>query len=329
MIDKDKIKKESIDELAKLRQRINELEKVKKEYKKTERTFKETESRLQCILSSMVDLVFAFDKDGRFIFYHSPELDALYMPPEKFIGKKHSEVMPLHMHEKFEEAFKKVQKGEIVEYTYWIEIKDRVRWFTVKLSPLFFDHEFAGSVAVAREVTEKKQVEEELEIYREQLENLVEERTAQLKAANKQLQMKIIEHREANLEKDKLIKTIETAREAINITTADGKIIYTNSAMDELFGYNKGELGGKYPSILNVDPQAELVTAQIMDQIEEEGYWEGEIHNKKKDGTKFLTYARISALKDKGGKILNFLSTQHDITERKRMEEALRVYDVE
>ena len=289
-----------------------------------ERMLKKTENRLKDTLSSMVDLVFAFDEDARFIFCHSPQPSDLYVPPEKFIGKKHSEVMPPHINELFEEAFKKIKKGEIAEYEYYIEIKGKVRWFTVKLSSLFYDHQFAGSVAVAREITERKEQEEKLKRNMEQLENLAEERTAQIKAINKQLQRNIIEHKKTDFEREKLLKTLEIAREAITITSEDGRMIYTNKAMDELFGYEEGELKGKHPSILNAKSKSELVTAQIMNQIREEGYWEGEIHNQKKDGTEFLSYARISVLKDKEGKIINFLSTQHNITESKRMKETLR-----
>ncbi|GAI44825.1 unnamed protein product, partial [marine sediment metagenome] len=59
----------------------------------------------------------------------------------------------------------------------------------------------------------------------------------------------ITESKRAQEEIVRLLKTVETAREAINVTSADGTIIYTNCAMDELFGYEKGELIGKYPSV--------------------------------------------------------------------------------
>lgn len=134
----------------------------------------------------------------------------------------------------------------------------------------------------------------------------------------------VTESKRAQEEIVRLLRTIENAREAINVTSSDGQIIYTNSAMDELFGYKKGGLIGKYPSVLNAGPTPEAVTKEIMAGIEKKGYWEGEIHNKRKDGTEFLSYARISSLVDEHGKILNFLSTQHDITERKRIESALR-----
>jgi PAS domain S-box-containing protein len=118
----------------------------------------------------------------------------------------------------------------------------------------------------------------------------------------------------------------ETTKEAINITTPDTVMIYTNDAMDELFGYKKGELIGKQVSILNAGPaqEAKEVPKPIVDAIKKKGVWEGEIHNKRKDGTEFTSLAIITALTDKNGKIINYISTQHDITERKRAEEALR-----
>ncbi|MBE0517497.1 MAG: PAS domain S-box protein, partial [Methanophagales archaeon] len=107
-------------------------------------------------------------------------------------------------------------------------------------------------------------------------------------------------------------------------TSADGTITYTNDAMDELFGYKKGGLIGKYPSILNAGPTPEDVTKRIMEAIKKEGYWEGEIQNKRKDGSDFISYAKISALKDNDGNIINYLSTQHDITDRKQAEEQIK-----
>lgn len=48
------------------------------------------------------------------------------------------------------------------------------------------------------------------------------------------------------------------------------------------------------------------------------------MRNRKKDATEFISYATVSAYKDKDGKIVSFVSTQHDITEQKLAEEKLR-----
>jgi PAS domain S-box-containing protein len=134
----------------------------------------------------------------------------------------------------------------------------------------------------------------------------------------------ITERKLAEAERKRLVAAIETSREAVCLTSSDGAIIYTNEAMDDLFGYRKEELIGKLPSVLSAGPTPEAVTETIMKAVEKKGHWEGEILNKRKDGSEFISYATISAVRDKDGKIVNFISTQHDITELKQKDESLR-----
>jgi PAS domain S-box-containing protein len=134
----------------------------------------------------------------------------------------------------------------------------------------------------------------------------------------------ISERKKTEEEKDRFLKTIEAAKEAICLISPDLIITYTNDATDELFGYRKRELVGKHISILNAGPTPELIIEKIADTMKRKSWWEGEIRNKRKDGTELTTYATISAHKDREGKILNFVSIQNDITERKKAEEALK-----
>jgi PAS domain S-box-containing protein len=224
MSDKNKTKKQLIEELHIVRQRIVDFEKMEK--MRIEKSLKETEIRLKGILSSMVDLVFALDKEGRFIFYHAPRAEDLYMPPDQFIGKKHSEVLPPHMVTTFEDAFKMNKVGETVEYEYWLDMKGTKRWYFAKLSPLFLDEEFAGSLAVIRDITDRKQTQEELKEYREHLEDLVKKRTAGLEMANEQLVIEINKRKKAEIalkESESKLRKQKSALEQKNI--ALGEII--------------------------------------------------------------------------------------------------------
>ncbi len=142
--------------------------------KRVEEALKESESKLSGILSSMVDLVFAFDSEGRFIFHHAPHTDDLYLPPDAFMGKMHSDVMPPHLNEPFVEAFEENKRGKVVEFEYWLEIGGRVRWYSAKSSPVFIESGFTGSVAVVREITERRWVEETLQKKTRQQEKLLE-----------------------------------------------------------------------------------------------------------------------------------------------------------
>ncbi len=142
-----------------MEQRIKELEQQSISHKQVENTLKESEIKLKSILSSMVDLVFMFDKDGRFIYYHAPSPSQLYIPPEEFMGKKHSQVMPPEIDKLFVNAFKKNKKGEFAEYDYCLKIGGKIRWSSAKISPVLMDGKFNGSVAVIRDISTYKQLE--------------------------------------------------------------------------------------------------------------------------------------------------------------------------
>ncbi|UCC94621.1 MAG: PAS domain S-box protein [Candidatus Omnitrophota bacterium] len=134
----------------------------------------------------------------------------------------------------------------------------------------------------------------------------------------------ITERKKMENEKEKLLNAVEITKEAVSIKSPDLVIIYANNAMHELFGYKKDELIGKHVSCVNAEVTSDITVRQIVDTIKKQGYWEGEILNKRKDGTKFITYATTTAIKDKNGKIISFISTQHDITKHKKAEEALK-----
>ena len=46
-----------------------------------------------------------------------------------------------------------------------------------------------------------------------------------------------------------------------------------------------------------------------IDIIKNNGKWDGELNNKKKDGTIYKEYLKISSLKDENGEIINYLAT--------------------
>ena len=76
-----------------------------------------------------------------------------------FIGKKHSEIMPKSIDDKYNNAIINVKKGKTEEYEYDLKMPDGIRWFSLKLSPILQNGNFAGSVAVVRDITHKKKDE--------------------------------------------------------------------------------------------------------------------------------------------------------------------------
>ena len=182
------------------------------------------------------------------------------------------------------------------------------RWYFVSVSspePGFF-------ITVFEDISERKQAEEELQRYREHLEEVVNKRTAELTRANEKLclQSEI---------------AVNMSEGVFLVRVSDGNIIYTNPRFEEIFGYNSGEMVGKHASIVNAPTQmtAEKTVAHIVRNIKQTGVWQGEIQNVKKDGTLFWCYTSASLVESPDyGEII--VSVHTDIDERKRMDEKLR-----
>ena len=288
MIGKDKIKGQRTGEMVQLNQQVVGLKTAKTKRKQVGEALPGSDQQFRALIENAQDAIVIMNPDAT-IRYESPSMARMTgRKAEDRIDKNPLEFCHPDDTASVMDAFIPLleNKVPIVRTELRLQHKNG-RWITFELigTNLIDDPLVAGIVLNLRDITERKQAEEESE---------------------------------------KLLKTIETAREAMFITAADGIITYTNGAMDDLFGYKRGELIGKNPSVLNAGPTPEAVAQNITDTIEMEGYWQGEIHNKRKDGKEFTSYARITVFRDKEGKIVNFLATQHDITERKRVEEALR-----
>lgn len=123
----------------------------------------ESESKFRGILNSMADIVFVFDSQGRFTFYHAPDPEELYIPPQKFIGKKYTELMPAGICIQISQAIKDNRQKQNSSFDYEIEINGVKKWFSARFSPLFLAREFEGSVVVIRDISKAKKTEELLQ----------------------------------------------------------------------------------------------------------------------------------------------------------------------
>ncbi|HEB09606.1 MAG TPA: PAS domain S-box protein [Spirochaetales bacterium] len=101
----------------------------------------------------------------------------------------------------------------------------------------------------------------------------------------------------------------------------DGKIEYINVSTEKMYGYTSEELIGRDPVILYGGSEVEETWGRIMAGIKEQGFWRGEMLNKRKNGEIFYIQMSIYALLDSDGKYLSLVGFQEDITDRKRAEE--------
>ena len=114
-------------------------------------------------------------------------------------------------------------------------------------------------------------------------------------------------------------RVLESMAEGVSLLDEKGIIVYTNPAEDHIFGYEAGELIGQHVSVQSTCSSEEDLpfVAEIIERLEREGVWSGQLSNRKKDGSHFTTYARITALET--GASRYFVCVQEDITERERV----------
>jgi PAS domain S-box-containing protein len=116
---------------------------------------------------------------------------------------------------------------------------------------------------------------------------------------------------------------VETLGEGVVITDADDVVVYANSRMVELSGYAREEMIGQKVSRLLVPEEDQGAYAQRM-AIRMQGVAEQyEVSFRRKDGRRFWAEVNGSPLTDAAGRIVGTVGAVMDITERKRIEEAL------
>ena len=245
---------------------------------------KESEHKFKLIFDSIPDLFFLIDKDTTILDFKGRE-DILYVPAEKLINHKLSEIIPRDIADLNYIATKKTlltKQPQILEYE--LPIHDANRHFEAR--HLYFSE---NQVAVfIREITARKKTEQNL--------------------------------RESE---EKYRRLFENSPEAIMLTNIDGMVLDFNSAAEKIFGFGKNEVMGRYFyqfGIFNSD-QIAIIKNRIMDLslVTQKKFEEFKI--KRKDGSILWVLFQSSIVKL--GNEPYIFSIAQDITEIKKAEKLI------
>ncbi|MCF6299209.1 MAG: EAL domain-containing protein [Thiomicrorhabdus sp.] len=108
------------------------------------------------------------------------------------------------------------------------------------------------------------------------------------------------------------------SHEAMIITDKHAQIIRSNQAFNELTGYTQQEVLGKTPNILKSELHTLSFYKALWEKIYTTGAWQGEIWNRKKDGTLYPCWQSISAVLDSKGRVTHYISHALDLTKDKK-----------
>jgi PAS domain S-box-containing protein len=163
------------------------------------------------------------------------------------------------------------------------------------------------------DITELKRTQEELRLHKEDLEELVAQRTTELIEANKQLF-------QANEQLEALFRASPLA---IAVFDTEGNVTKINPAAERLYGWTLEEVQGRLPlSIPKDSPEESLALLQRV--LQGESVTGVEIKQQRKDGTLLVGSVSAAPLYDGMGKFRGFVGLAEDTTGRKLAEEARR-----
>jgi PAS domain S-box-containing protein len=130
----------------------------------------------------------------------------------------------------------------------------------------------------------------------------------------------ISERKQAESERELLLKAIEQANEIVVITDATGIIQYVNPAFEEITGYESQEALGKNPRILKSGRHNQSYYENLWKTILSGYPWKGHLINRRKNGAFYTAECSISPIKDNHGDIINFVWISRDITNELELE---------
>ena len=164
MKDENKSKKQMINELFELRQRITELEKTEAVCKRAEEALKISETRYRRLFESAKDGILLLDTETGQITDVNPHLMVMLgYSREEFLGKRLWDIGPFKDIEESKVAFQELQKKEYIRYGHLpLETKDGKRVDVEFVSNVYLVDRQKMTQCNIREITERKRAEDEL-----------------------------------------------------------------------------------------------------------------------------------------------------------------------
>lgn len=119
-------------------------------------------------------------------------------------------------------------------------------------------------------------------------------------------------------------KVFESSVEGVMITDYQANILRVNKAFTEITGYSEADMLGKNPSILQSGRHDKGFYRGMWSSINDHGYWQGEIWNRRKTGEIFPEWLTISTVSDEAGQVSHLIAGFTDLSQQKQAEDRIQ-----
>ncbi|MCX5807196.1 MAG: PAS domain S-box protein [Proteobacteria bacterium] len=316
------------------------------------------------IIEFLPDATFIIDKDKKVIAWNNAIEKLTGVKKADIIGKgDYAYTIPFYgerrpvladiiqMHNKEIEShyqYVERERDTIFAETYIPKFAARQGVFLSLKASLLYDNNgnVVGAIESILDITVRKRTEEMLRKANDELEERVNKRTADLKKINEELMHEIEERKKVERE---LIESMQLFNDIINflpdatmVVDLDGKVIAWNHALEKMSGVRAEDILGKgdyeyaipfygkrRPALLDIFLYSDNELEKQYKKVQRKnGLLKAEVYVENLNGREAYFIATASALHDSTGNIIGAIETIHDITNRKRTEEALKSAEV-
>lgn len=264
--------------------------------------------KLANVVESSDDAIITKSLEGTIISWNKGAEQIYGYSTEEIVGKPISILEPSQLNQEIEKLVNKIKQGKKIDNYETLRLKKdgEIINVSITLSPVFdTSGELVAISTIARDITERKRAEEDLKKARDNLEKVVEERTAELKKAYESLK--------ENEERFRLIA--ENSKDIIWLDDENGQHVYISPSYEKLLGYSLEELSKMKP-LENIHP----------DDISKLKNWQNvpftQWREQKANGTYIWLEGTVSTITFSGKKYVGGIA--RDITERKNAENELK-----
>jgi len=329
MKNSEKIKEQLITEIAELQKRNKELEISDIARMQKEQILRESETKYRLLVESSTDMLFTVDLKGRFLFVNNAFKKCLgYSKKEMMKINGFALVHPDDLYE-LKKQFAQFSAGKSldnIEYRYKTKSGKYIHILNNATPISDSEGNIMAALGIARDISPRKKMEEELQKAHDELEHRVAVRTAELLKLNEKLNKEIIDRKrieKALRESEEKYRAIfESFHDVYYRTDKEGLITIISPSVRIHAGYNPEDIIGYPVTDFYLNPEDRETFVQ---KLKEKGAVNDyELKLKAKDGSVIETSMSAHIIFGNDGEPTGVEGVLRDITERKRAEEALK-----
>jgi PAS domain S-box-containing protein len=256
--------------------------------KKAENNLRDTVSLLDASLESTADGILIVNREGRIIKWNQKFVKMWHLSDEQLSKNNDATIISLIL-EQLSNPSAFLDKVNYLYNNPEETSSDQINFLDGRILERYsqsqrIGNEIVGRVWSFRDITERKKSEEKISM---------------------------------------LAQSIRSIGESVSITDMFDKTIFVNKAFLKTYQYEEQELIGKNINIVRSPNNSPNVVKEVLPATMNGG-WQGELLNRRKDGSEFPVFISTSVIRNENGDPIALIGVANDITERKHAESLLK-----